>query len=142
MNKVAILLGRALNYAQQARANGKRVTISESWLWKASPDELGNGLGDTEKIMDRDMYSFWEALDERYLQDMMKLADVTGMDFVLFFWMRNFFAYLEYNNTTQNLTTATLTGLINQAYTSNVLTGNLSPLGLYIQQQLNSNTHQ
>jgi hypothetical protein len=56
--------------------------------------------------------------------------------------MRNFFAYLEYNNTTQNLTTAALTGLINQAYTSNVLTGNLSSLGLNIQQQLNSNTHQ
>ena len=142
MNKDAALLDRALTYAQQALANGKRVTISESWLWKASPDELGNGLGDTEKIMNRDMYSFWEPLDERYLQDMMKLADVTGMDFVSFFWMRNFFAYLEYNNTTQNLTTAALTGLINQAYTSNVLTGNLSPLGLYIQQQLNSNTHQ
>ena len=139
MNQDATLLDRALTYAQQARANGKRVTVSESWLWKAFPVELGNGLGDTEKIMNRDVYSFWEPLDARYLQDMMKLADVTSMDFVSFFWMRNFFAYLDYNGTPQNLTTAALTSLINQAYVSNVLNGSLSPLGLYIQQQLNSN---
>ena len=140
MNKNAALLDRALTYAQQAKTAGKQVTISECWLWKASPDELGNGLGDTEKIMNRDVYSFWEPLDARYLQDIMKLADVTSMDFVSFFWMRNFFAYLDYNSTPHNLTTAALTSLINKAYTSNVLNGSLSPLGLNIQQQLNSNT--
>ena len=85
MNKNAALLDRALTYAQQAKTAGKQVTISECWLWKASPDELGNGLGDTEKIMNRDVYSFWEPLDARYLQDIMKLADMTGMDFVSFF---------------------------------------------------------
>jgi hypothetical protein len=138
MNKDAALLDRALTYAQQARAAGKRVTISESWLWKASPDELGNGLGDTDTIMNRDMFSFWEPLDERFLQDMMKLADVTGMDFVSFFWMRNFFAYLDYNTTAHNLTTEELTALMNQNYVSNVLQGNLSPPGLYIQEQLNA----
>ena len=121
MNKDAVLLERALDYASQAHAAGKRVTISESWLWKASPDELGNGLGDAEKTMNRDVYSFWYPLDARFLQDMMKLADVTGMDFVSFFWMRNFFAYLDYDSTPHNLTTAALTRLINQAYVSNVL---------------------
>jgi len=141
MNKDAVLLQRALDYASQARAAGKRVTISESWLWKASPDELGNGLGNTEEIMNRDVYSFWYPLDARFLQDMMKLADVSGMDFVSFFWMRNFFAYLDYASTPHDLTTAALTRLINQAYVSNVLNGTLSPLGLYIQQQLNSSTH-
>ena len=141
MNTDAVLLQRALDYALQAHAAGKRVTISEAWLWKASPDELGNGLGDAEETMNRDVYSFWEPLDARYLQDMMKLANVAGMDFVSFFWMRNFFAYLDYDNTPPNLTTAALTRLINQAYVGNVLNGTLSPLGGYIQQQLNSDTN-
>ena len=136
MNTDAELLQRALDYDTEARADGKRVTISECWLWKALPDELGNGLGNTDEIMDRDVYSFWEPLDARYLQDMMKLADVSGMDFVSFFWMRNFFAYLDYNTTPQNLTTTALNSLINQAYVNNVLNSTLSPLGLYIQQQL------
>ena len=141
MNKDAVLLERALDYASAAHAAGKRVTISEAWLWKASPDELGNGLGDTEKTMNRDVFSFWYPLDTRFLQDMMKLANVTGMDFVSFFWMRYFFAYLDYDSTPHNLKTAALTRLINQAYVSNVLNGSLSPLGLYIQQQLNSPTN-
>jgi len=138
MNKDAVLLDRALDYASRAHNAGKLITISESWLWKASPEELGNGLGDSEKTMDRDVYSFWEPLDERYLQDIMKLANITGMDFVSFFWMRNFFAYLDYETISHNLSTTELTRLINQAYVSNVLNSKSSPLGVYIQQQINS----
>jgi hypothetical protein len=136
MSTDAELLQRALDWATEARADGKRVTISECWLWKASPDELGNGLGNTDEIMDRDVYSFWEPLDARYIQDIMKLAYVSGMDFVSFFWMRNFFDYLDYNTIPQNLTTPELNSLINQAYVNNVLDGSLSLLGLYIEQQL------
>jgi hypothetical protein len=136
MNTDAEWLQRALDWATEARAGGKRVTISECWLWKASPAELGNGLGNTDEIMDRDAYSFWEPLDARYLEDIMKLAKVTGMDFVSFFWMRNFFAYLDYSPATQNLTTQALNTLLNQTYVADILNGSTSPLGLAIQQQL------
>ncbi len=96
MNTNAIYLDRALNYAVEARAAGKRVTVSESWLWKATPAELSNFLGDTEKIMNRDVYSFWYPLDERFIQDIINLADATSMDFVSFFWTRNLLSYLDY----------------------------------------------
>jgi hypothetical protein len=140
LNKDGLLLERALNYALQARAAGERVTISESWLWKASPQELGNGLGDAEKIMNRDVYSFWYPLDARFIQDIMSLADATNMDFVSFFWTRNFFAYLDYSKTPHELTTTQYNRLINQAFISNVQRDNMSSLGQYFQQKLNSRT--
>src|SRR5208283_4163004 len=89
-------LQRALNYTQQAKSAGKRVTISECWLYKASPSELatGGGLGNAKQIMDRDFYSFWETEDQRFIQDIAALGRNTGMDFISFFWARNFFAYL------------------------------------------------
>jgi hypothetical protein len=138
LNKDGLLLERALNYALEARAAGKRVTISESWLWKASPEELGNGLGDTEKIMNRDVYNFWYPLDARFIQDIINLSDATNMDFVSFFWTRNFFAYLDYNNMPHNLTTTELNRSINQACLNNVQKGNLSSLGQFFRQELNS----
>jgi hypothetical protein len=141
MNSNAIYFDRALNYALEARAAGKRVTVSESWLWKATPAELGNFLGDTEKIMNRDVYSFWYPLDERFVQDIMNLADATGMDFVSFFWTRNLLSYLDYDSTPHNLTTAEYNRLINQASLANLQKGTLSPLGQYLQQVLNSRTN-
>jgi hypothetical protein len=138
MNTNAIYLDRALNYAEAARAAGKRVTVSESWLWKATPAELGSFLGDTEKIMNRDVYSFWYPLDERYIQDIVNLADATGMDFVSFFWTRNLLSYLDYGDTPHDLTTAEYNRLINQASLAALGNGELSPLGQYFQELLDS----
>jgi hypothetical protein len=133
-----------LDWATQARNNGKRVTVSESWLWKATPVELGQGvggsigLGNTEEIMNRDVYSFWSPLDARYMQDVMNLADAAKMDFVSFFWMRSYFTYLDYDKTPHNLSTIQYNRLMNQAGVSNVQTGTLSDLGQFFQQQLKS----
>jgi hypothetical protein len=138
LNRDGVLLERALDWALEARAAGKRVTISECWLWKASAEELGTGLGDSEKAMNRDVYSFWYPLDARFMQEIINLADATDMDFISFFWMRNFFAYLDYETTPHDSTTAEFNRLINLASGYNVLIGILSPLGLYYQEQLKS----
>jgi hypothetical protein len=138
MNTNASYLDRALNYAVEARAAGKRVTVSESWLWKATPADLGNSLGDAEKIMNRDVYSFWYPLDERFIQNIINLADATDMDFVSFFWARNLLSYLDYDSIPHNLTTAEYNRLVNQASLANLQKGELSPLGRYLQQALDS----
>jgi hypothetical protein len=136
MNRNAALLERGLNYAAQARAAGKRVTVSEAWLWKAAPEELGSGIASSDKIMNRDVFSFWNPLDERFFQDIVSLADATNMDFVSFFWTRNLFTGLDYNNTTNNLPTAEYNSLMNQTSISNVRKNKMSGLGWYYQQQL------
>jgi len=136
LNQDGRYLDRALNWATQARAAGQRVTVSESWLWKASAEELSTGMGDIEKVMNRDVYSFWYPLDARFTQDIIDLADATDMDFISFFWTRNFFTYLDYNKTLHFLTTSQYNRLINQAFISNVENGSLSSLGLYLQKEL------
>jgi len=138
LNKNGELWERGLNYALQARAAGQLVTMSESWLWKASAQELGNGLGDWEKAMNLDVYSFWYPLDERAISDIMDLADATRMDFVSFFWTRYFFAYLDYDKTPHYLPTLQYNQLINQAGFIGVQKGTLSPTGRYFQQQISS----
>lgn len=129
MHRNALYIQRALDYARRAKSAGKRLTVSESWLWKAFPEELvAEGLGD-EKIFNRDAYSFWEPLDIWFIRNMLDLADATGMDFVSFFWTRNFFAYLDYGPATKALSTVEINRALNQAGLRNVLAGELSPLG-------------
>ena len=115
--------------------------MSESWLWKATPAELSNFLGDAEKLMNRDVYSFWYPLDEPFIQDILNLADAADMDFVSFFWTRNLLSYLDYDGTPHNLTTAEYNRLINQASLANVQKGELSPLSQYPRQALSSRTN-
>jgi len=129
LSRDALYVERALEYIRRAKAAGKRLTVSESWLWKAMPEELNaGGLGD-EKVMNRDAYSFWQPLDIWFIRNMVGLADATQMDLVSFFWTRNFFGYLEYGPTTKNLSTAEVNRALNQLCLRNVLAGNLSPPG-------------
>jgi hypothetical protein len=136
LNTDGTLLTRALTWATQARAAGKKVTVSEAWLWKAAPAELGGGVAVSDTIMNRDVYSFWSPLDERFFQDIIGLADATNMDFVSFFWTRNLLSYLDYNNATKSLATAEYNREINQASLTAVQNGTESLLGQYLQDEL------
>jgi hypothetical protein len=138
MNTNGALLTKALTWAQQARSSGKRVTVSEAWLWKAAPAELASQVAVSDTIMNRDVYSFWAPLDERFFTDLLKLADTTNMDFISFFWTRNLFSYLDFGSATKSLSTAEYNRLINQASLSAVQKGTLSPLGQYYQTQIQS----
>lgn len=131
------LWDRAFDNARQAINNGKKLTISECWLWKTSVTESGGNLmANSEQTMNRDVYSFWSPLDSRFMQDIMNLADATSMDFASFFWTRNLFSYLNYDITPHNLTTDQYNRLINQASLANLQNGKPSDLGLFFQQQL------
>ena len=134
--KNGVFLERALSTALQVKAAGKRFTVGESWLYKATLAEITSGLGVNEGAFNRDTYSFWYPLDERFIEDIMDMADGGEMDFVSFFWMRNFLAYLDYSTSTKNLSTAELNRLINQTALINLRLGVLSPLGQFYKDQL------
>ncbi len=139
MGRDAVLLDRALSYAQQARSAGNRVTISEASLYKAAPQEMGKSAYTSyAEIYDRDVYSFWSPLDERFTQDIINLADATQMDFISFFWTRYFFAYLDYDTTPHNQSTQEINRQINQATSKAVQDGSLSTLGQWFQETLHT----
>jgi hypothetical protein len=132
------LLDRALADAREARAAGKRVTISESWLYKVIPQEGKAALGDYSEAYNRDVYGFWEPLDARFLTDMARLADTTGMDFVSFFWSRYFFAYLDYGAVPAGSTTEQLNRQINRASLAALESDSVSSLGLWFENFIRS----
>ncbi|MFN4219182.1 MAG: hypothetical protein ACK4HB_07905, partial [Candidatus Bipolaricaulia bacterium] len=69
----------------------------------------------------RDVFSFWEPLDVKFVETIWKLAHYLKIDFASFFWMRYFFGYIEYNERTKNLSPAELFQLANLEAAKNML---------------------
>ena len=86
---------RVLTIADIAQSKGKPITMSETWLYKTAETELGS-ITETS-VFARDAFSFWEPLDQKFLEVIAKLAYVEEFEFVSPFWTKYFFAYLDYN---------------------------------------------
>ncbi|MBI4732371.1 MAG: hypothetical protein HY781_09680 [Chloroflexi bacterium] len=124
------LLQQASEAARLAHANGKRVTISESWLYKVDSAELGELGGEFEMIYSRDAWSFFEPLDEKFIRALTLMARADEIEFVSFFWTRNFFTYLDYDQY-RTLSAPEINRAINQASIAATESGALSPLGKF-----------
>ncbi|HYN05347.1 MAG TPA: hypothetical protein VE359_23070 [Vicinamibacteria bacterium] len=83
----------AIEMARQAR---KPVLVDECWLYKAGPGE-GQGIAANESVFQRDLWSFWAPLDQRFLGLVDRFARQEGVVFVSPFWSHQYFAYLEYD---------------------------------------------
>jgi hypothetical protein len=95
-------LQRALDWADEVRRldPGKRLLISEAWLFKAAAEELGGNPTDA-RMFARDVYSFWEPLDTQYMRVLGKLARAKGFELISPFWSRYFFSYLPHGDPVQ-----------------------------------------
>lgn len=88
-------LDRAVTVAQIARQSGKRVTMSEAWLYKAGNTDLVKGFA-AESIFGRDAFRFWEPLDRKFLEVMVTFAHAQRLEFLSPFWTKYFYAYVDY----------------------------------------------
>jgi len=86
---------RVLTIADIAKSKGKPVTMSEAWLFKTAGTELGS-VTETSAFA-RDTFSFWEPLDQKFLEVITKLAYAKEFEFISPFWSKYFFAYLDYD---------------------------------------------
>jgi hypothetical protein len=68
----------------------KKITLGESWLYKASIAEVSGGLNAYE-IFGRDVYSFWEPLDTQYLDVIFKIMHHKEFEASMPFWTQYFF---------------------------------------------------
>jgi hypothetical protein len=130
-------LQRAVETAELARASGKKLVIGESWLYKASPAEVGKPY---QEIFPRDVFSFWEPLDIRFIEAMAGLAHYQGFEYVSLFWANYLFAYLDYDETSKNLSYVELMNLANQAASDSILAGTFSGTGQALQRLLSTSS--
>jgi hypothetical protein len=121
-------LDRASKAIALARESGKEVVLGETWLYKATAQELADGL-DYSSIYARDAYSFWQPLDARFVELMAGLARAWGVDYASFFWSGFFFGYLEYEEGMTDLPLPSLLRRLNQVQSGNIQAALLSDTG-------------
>jgi hypothetical protein len=118
---------RVLKAAEIARAKGKRVSIGEAWLYKVSGREF-NRIPPVEAF-GRDAFSFWQPLDENFIQLVVNLARTIDAEFCSFFWMKYLYGYVDHTPETSRLGPGQLMKLSDSAAAENILKGALSPTG-------------
>ena len=107
---------RAFRFAEIAQRAGKRLVLGEAWLYKSSDQDLRAGnVAAAPGLFARDIFSFWEPLDARFVTTMVKFSHGMKIDLTSFFWSRYFFGYVEYSERTGRLPPGELSRLANAA---------------------------
>ena len=110
-----------------ARSRGKSVSIGEAWMYKAADSELGRIT--PTKVYARDVYSFWQPLDQRFLELVVDLSRREQASFCSFFWMKYSYSYLDYSPKTRRMSAGKLLNASSALAGRNILEGRLSLTG-------------
>src|ERR1039457_2741532 len=121
-------LPNALAIASIAAAAGKPVTITQTWLHKVRDSELN--VLTSDQILARDPFSFWAPLDAYFVQTMEKLAYCTQMTFLDIFDSIFFWAYLPYDDSTENLTPSQILSQATQQSQQNMMAASYTSTAL------------
>ncbi len=116
-----------------AKQYGKRVLLDEAWLYKVDKPSA-NGVAASPDVFRRDVFSFWAPLDQKFLADIVKTAQIAGIYYISPFWTEFFFGYVGYSSTTASLSFSQLTALANQAASSNIVANKFSSTGEFYAQ--------
>ncbi len=125
-----LFIDRAATFADIARGAGKRLVISESWLFKVRDSEVGNSTINAATYYARDVFDFWKPLDIRFVDAMARFAQFAQAEFCSFFWIRNFYAYLTYDDAKDALPPSQLFALCDAEAGRNILANTLSETGV------------
>jgi hypothetical protein len=118
---------RALKAADIARSHGKAIAIGAAWLYKAWGREF-NRISHVEAL-GRNMYSFWQALDEHFIELVVNLARHIDAEFCSFFWMKYLYGYIDYSADTDRLKPGERTKMSDRVADENLRKGVLSATG-------------
>jgi hypothetical protein len=133
------LIDKTVKIAEIAKRYNKKLVLGEAWLYKSrDADLVGPAVAAAPGLYARDVFSFWEPLDTKFVETVWKLAHYLKIDFASFFWMRYFFGYVEYNERTKNLAPVELFQLANLEAAKNMLQNppKLTQTGLTFQRLL------
>lgn len=128
------MLSNAVQMARIAHANRKQVIIDEAWLYKVLKPGGGDNVAAASDIYRHDVYSFWQPLDRKFMQLVVKLAQSEHISLVSFFWSGLFFGQIDYAPELDRLPYRELTQRHNRIVFENMKRGILSPTGEYYRQ--------
>jgi hypothetical protein len=118
---------RALKAAEIARSSGKGISIGAAWLYKVWGREFDR-IPPAEAFS-RDVYSFWQPLDEHFVELIANLAHGIQAEFCSFFGTTYLFGYMDFTADTGRLQPAELVRLSDQTADENIGKGTLSATG-------------
>jgi hypothetical protein len=118
---------RVIKAAELARTHGKRVSIGEAWLRKVTSREL-NRIPPAE-VFSRDVFSFWQMLDDHFIEMVVNLARTIDAEFCSFFGMKYLYGYVDYAAETAQLKPGELLKLSDRLASENIRKGTLSATG-------------
>jgi hypothetical protein len=133
------LLRLVVDLAKKAHAAGKQVVISEAWLYK-SDVAMAFQANDFTMIIGRDVFSYWEPLDAKFIEVLTGLARAGEIEFLSFFWTRAFYAYLDYSQY-RLIKLDQINPIINQISGENLRENSLSELGHFYQDWISQQTN-
>jgi len=127
--------------ADIARSSNKGLALAEVGLYKVKDSEMGDlgKMATQATIYGRDVFSFWEPVDSKFLQVVVKLAKCYGYEFISPFWSTYLFGYVNYDDSTKNLTYNHLRQLDNREAYTNAAAGKLSGWGETYKKLISSN---
>lgn len=125
-------LEQAVTMATIAQAANKRLIIGEMWTYKVDESGLA-GIGNVAaqaEIFGRDVYSFWQPLDSKFLELVARMARVYKYEFISPFWSTYLFGYLDYEEVPASISYSTLRHRSNLRAWDNLLHNQVSETGL------------
>jgi len=123
------VIDKTIRIARIAKDSGKRLLLSETWLYKVWDGELGTATAAAAELFARDVFSFWSPLDQKFIEAMVKLSHLLKIDLCSFFWMQYFYAYIEYDEQKDAMKPSQLFALVNAEAAKNIYSNTLSPTG-------------
>lgn len=134
-------LDRALTISDIAKKYGKGLGLHEAWMYKWQEREglKGGGIAASASIYARDVYSFWQPLDKKFLGDLVKLAHYKQFDYISPFWSNYFFAYFEYKDI-KNTPESKLLNEALKAGIANAQAGKITETGLFYKELIGGGT--
>lgn len=129
----APMLDHVRQMARIAHGRGKQVVIDEAWLYKELRPGGGDSVAATAGVFRRDLFSFWQPLDRKFIAVMLKLAEEECIGLVSFFWSSLFFSYLDYTPELDGLPYGELTRRHNLAVYTAMQEGLFSDVGRHLQ---------
>lgn len=112
-----------------AKTYNKKLVIGESWLFKATDEELIDTTLSPADIFYRDAFSFWIPLDSLFFTSVIKLSHYSKTEITSLIWSNLFFAYMEHIPDYDAMWPGQIISIAYAEAGPNILSNTLSPTG-------------